>query len=491
MGSIRKRNGSRNFTDSTSMNQIVENSMKEVNKLNSLGKRKAVGNSTVNSLKVGIWLYFFLLIFEGSLRKWLLPSFATPLLIVRDPIALWLIFKSLQKGYLQLNGYIVSIALVGLLSFFTTMVVGHQNLYVAIFGLRTLLIHFPLMFIIGKVFNRQDILKLGRIMVYICIPMIVLLALQFYSPQSAWVNRGVGGDMEGAGFGGALGYFRAPGTFSFTNGNTMFWGFAAPFIFYFWLVPKQIKKWVLLLATAALIVSIPLSISRTLLFEVGLTLAFTLFIFLRKPEKLSRLLTASVVVLLFVLILSQTSFFQTGTMVFTERFTTANESEGGLVKGVFMDRFFGGMIGAITQTDKIPFFGEGIGMGTNVGSMMLTEKKTFLIAEGEWGRLIGEMGILLGMMVILIRTVLVFNLAHSAFKKTIKGDILPWLLLSFGFLVIFQGQWAQPTALGFSTLVGGLILASLKGRPRIKKMKPHIQQEITKKNLIINNASLK
>ena len=39
-------------------------------------------------LKIGIWIYFYLLIFEGALRKWFLPSLATPLLVVRDPVAL-------------------------------------------------------------------------------------------------------------------------------------------------------------------------------------------------------------------------------------------------------------------------------------------------------------------------------------------------------------------------------------------------------------------
>ena len=32
-----------------------------------------------------IWLYFFLLIAEGALRKWALPSLGAPLLVIRDP----------------------------------------------------------------------------------------------------------------------------------------------------------------------------------------------------------------------------------------------------------------------------------------------------------------------------------------------------------------------------------------------------------------------
>ena len=78
------------------------------------------------------------------------------------------------------------------------------------------------MFAIGAIFTVDDVIKVGKVTLWISIPMAVLIGLQFYSPQSAWVNRGVGGDESGAGFTGALGYFRPPGTFSFTNGNAFF-----------------------------------------------------------------------------------------------------------------------------------------------------------------------------------------------------------------------------------------------------------------------------
>jgi hypothetical protein len=36
------------------------------------------------------------------------------------------------------------------------------------------------------------------------------------------------------------------------------------------------------------------------------------------------------------------------------------------------------------------------------------------------------------------------------------------MLISDCFLLLAQGQWGQPTALGFSVFVGGLVLASLR-----------------------------
>jgi hypothetical protein len=414
-------------------------------------------------LKRGIWFYFILLIFEGALRKWFLSGLASPLLIIRDPVALWLLLKARQVGLFKINGYILTLGIVGVIAFFTAMLFGHGNLYVALFGVRILLLHFPLMFVIGEVFSYDDVLNIGRATLIIAIPMIILIGLQFGSPQSAWVNRGVGGDLNGAGFAGALGFLRPPGTFSFTNGNALFWCFTVPFVVYFWLVPQNIiKPWVLVAATTALLAAVPLSISRSLLFQIGLTLIFVFTFLARKPKVLGKFLAAFSGILILLLILNQTSIFQTGTEAFTSRFTAANESEGGL-QGVFLDRFLGGMISAITNSSDLPFFGYGIGMGTNVGSQILTGSLTFLISEGEWGRLIGEMGLLLGLIVIVARINLVIEMTKLSFRQIGIGNILPWMLLSFGFIDILQTQWSQPTSLGFCIVSGGLILASLKG----------------------------
>ena len=105
-------------------------------------------------------------------------------------------------------------------------------------------------------------------------------------------------------------------------------------------------------------------------------------------------------------------------------------------------------------------------MGTNAGAMMLSGNIDFLISEGEWGRLIGEMGLLLGLGAILVRVTLGLQLFVKSIRAIGSNNSLPWMLLSFAFLSILQGQWAQPTSLGFAILSGGLVLASLKVRKR-------------------------
>jgi len=413
------------------------------------------------SIKRAIWWYFWLLIFEGALRKWVLPGLSTPLLVVRDPIALYIVLAASSKGLLKSNIFVFGMVSIATFAMFTTLILGHQNLPVAIYGVRIFLFHFPMMFVIGKVFTHGDVIKMGKIVMYIAIPMAVLIGLQFYSPQSAWVNRGLGDDASGAGFSGALGYFRPPGTFSFTTGNSLFFGFAAAFVMYFLFNPKKINKLILLGACMAVVVSIPLSISRTLTFQIAGTVGFAFIAILSNPKNLGKGLVAVFALTLVFLALSKSSLFQTATNVLSTRFNNAGSSEGGL-EGTLGDRYLGGLLFSLSSAADQPFFGYGLGMGTKVGAQLLSgNRRAWLIAEAEWGRLVGEMGALMGLSVIALRVVFVFRMSFIGYFRMIKGDMLTWMLLSYGFMLIAQGSWGQPTSLGFSTLIGGLMLASL------------------------------
>lgn len=423
-------------------------------------KRNSVAHDSTFRIKQGIWVYFILLIFEGALRKWFLPFLATPLLIVRDPVAIWLLIAAWRRGILKFDIYLVGIFIIGIISIFTAVFFGHGNLLVAIYGARILLFHFPVIYIIGNVFTKSDLINIGKFTLYISVIMTVLLILQFYSPQSAWVNRGVGGDLKGAGYDGAMGYSRPPGTFSFTTGTTMFYSFVAPFIFYFWLYPKHINKLILILATLCLLIAIPLSISRGLFFQVALTAIFTFIGTVRKPEYFGKLLLAVIGIVLAVLILSQTAMFNTAFSAFSSRFETASGIEGG-VKGTLIDRFILGTFGYGPSIYEQHYFGVGIGMGTNVGSQLLTGTTTFLVAEGELARELGELGPLIGITLILLRIGFAVKLFLGSYKKLILGDLFPWLLLSYGFLDVAEGGWAQPTGLGFCVIIGGLLFAAV------------------------------
>jgi hypothetical protein len=416
-------------------------------------------HSDTNLLKKGVWMYFLLLIFEGALRKWI-PGLATPMLVARDPLVLWMCYRMWKNNTLPSGLYLAAIVVIGIIATITALLLGHGSFLVAIYGLRPLLIHFPMIFIIGTLFTKEDVIKLGRMVLIIAVPMTLLIALQFYSPQSAWINKGLNEEVEGAGLTGALGYFRPSGTFSFTNGTSLFYGLVACFTLYFWMNITKINKVILLAATGALLLAIPLSISRTLLVQVGLSLVFSILAVAFNPSYLKqiiRIIGAGAVV---VVILMSTSVFQTATEVFTTRIDNASTSEGG-VKGTFVTRIINDMTTPFEGIMEKPYFGYGIGMGTNAGSQLLTGRREFLIAEGEWGRVMGEMGLVNGLALLLLRLIFTIELSIASLKKLREGDLLPWMLLSFALPIMLQGGWSQATSLGFYTLIAGILLASV------------------------------
>lgn len=438
-------------------------------------------------IKYGIWAYFFLLIFEGALRKWFLPGLASPLLIVRDPLVLWIFYQCWKKSVFPSNFYVNSMLIIGSIGILTAIFLGHGSLTVAIYGARALFIHFPLIFIIGKIMNTEDVIKIGKVVLLISIPMAVLIAMQFYSPQSALVNRGVGGDMEGAGFSGAMGFFRPSGTFSFTLGLSTFFGLVGCMVLYFWMNVKQINIWILIAATIGLLTAIPMSISRSLSFQVILSTLFLIIAVIRKPQYTGKILIGIFLIGFGVLILTKLPFFNTATEAFATRITAADGAEGGL-KGTLIDRFIGSELLPFKKSMDIPYFGYGIGMGTNAGAQLLTGKQEFLISETEWGRVLGEMGLLMGLLIILLRISLAAKLAIASIKKLQKGNLLPWMLLSFGLLMMINGNWNQPTALGFYTLVAGLLFASQKDPvqyiPVYVVDKDSLEEDVLKEELV-------
>lgn len=414
-----------------------------------------------------IWLYLVLLVFEGALRKWFLPSLATPLLLVRDPIAIYLMFEGLRHRWLT-SGYVKVMMTVASVSALATLLLGHHNLFVSLYGWRIYFFHFPVIFVMGKVLARDDLLKMGRFFLYLSIPMTLLVVAQFYSPQTAWVNVGVGGE-GGAGFGGALGYMRPPGTFSFTSGYVSFQAVVGCFLLYFLVSnelldeERRLPKWVLAVAVVCYLVSIPTSISRTHFFQTLVFLAFLGMAAFRKNRLKVYFLQAVVLTLLAVFILSAWGVADTMMEAFNARFTGANEVEGG-VRGVLGERYVGGLLGAFLNTD-IPICGYGMGLGTNAGaSLMGGNMYSFgFNAEVEWERVLGECGLLMGTVILGVRLLFSLDICYKAYRCLIaRTDMLPWMLSAGMMLTVPQGQWGIPTNLGFCILFGGLALAAVK-----------------------------
>src|SRR5882762_8182247 len=101
-----------------------------------------------------IWLYFWLLLIEGALRKWVMPSFSNPLLLVRDPVMLGIYFYALRANVFPKNIWAISLWIIGFLSLVGTIFLATFSLVsfylpvvslleVALYGARTNFFHLP------------------------------------------------------------------------------------------------------------------------------------------------------------------------------------------------------------------------------------------------------------------------------------------------------------------------------------------------------------
>jgi hypothetical protein len=163
-------------------------------------------------------------------------------------------------------------------------------------------------------------------------------------------------------------------------------------------------------------------------------------------------------------IMTRLPIFKEGAQILSDRFTTSAEAaETTITKGM-IERVFSEFTEGLSHIDKVPLFGYGIGIGTNVGGRILIGRPAFLLAENEWSRVLAESGPILGLAFLVWRTLLTFKLGWLSFIALRRGALLPILLFSSGFILLLKGQFGQPTTLGFAVFLSGLCLAATRSR---------------------------
>src|SRR5947208_4979102 len=149
-------------------------------------------------LKWAIWVYFFLLIFEGVFRKWLLPQFSDILLVIRDPVVIVIYLLAIKVRVFPRNAWILSLGIMALLSWLVSLVVLEPYLglkaliLVTAFGFRCNFLHLPLIFVMARALDAEDLKKLGWWILVGLLPMALLLAVQFNAAPDSFINRTAG-----------------------------------------------------------------------------------------------------------------------------------------------------------------------------------------------------------------------------------------------------------------------------------------------------------
>jgi hypothetical protein len=417
-------------------------------------------------LKRAIWIYFWLLIFEGTFRKWILPQYSDVLLVIRDPVALAIYMLALRAKVFPRNGYILSLGVIGILSFIVSLIVLEPYLslkpliLVTGFGFRSNFLHLPLIFVIGKAFDKDDVLKLGKWVLLGLIPMCALLAIQFSASPDAWINRTAGlGETQQITAGG--GKIRPPGTFSFVSGVIFYAAMAASFLLYGSLVRGLYRNWLMYAAGLALVITIGVSGSRSVLLAVLVVISSLLAIIFLRPSAINQFGRNLLIVVVVLVVAARLPVFREGVAILSDRFTLVAEAEEKTIAGGLMDRMLSGFTEGFLFLSRAPIGGYGLGIGTNGGAKFLTGRAMFLLTEGEWGRVILESGPILGVAYLLWRLWLTIKLGLLSLRRLKEGNTLPIMVYCAGFISLLNGQFGQPTNLGFAVFICGLCLAAM------------------------------
>lgn len=431
-------------------------------------------------VKLGIWIYFWLLIIEGSLRKWILPSLSSPLILIRDPVLIYIYWEAWKLGLFKrdkTSKHIFLTALVFLVVSCVSIITNqHRLLYesdlskifiISLYGLRSNFFHLPLIFLMGRALTQRDVIYIGKWILLITIPISILMVMQFYSPTDHILNVGAGGE-EGAQITAALDKIRPPGPFSFITGINGFLPIASAFLFYGLVQSKIYSRGLLILSAIAIVTAITVSISRGLLILVSLVVVNTILMFILNPKLVTKSQIRNILlsVFAFISMISLLLYFNTTDYldsilgVFNTRIQDAGRAEGGLTgfweRGLSM---FNPLV-KYGREDPIPILGYGLGLGSNVASSLLLGDKGFLLAEEEWHRILQESGIILGVFYIGLRVNLVITMAIKSYISLRRGMILPWLLFSSVFMGLLNGQLSRSETLGFVIVGSGLCWAS-------------------------------
>ena len=423
----------------------------------------------VRNIRRLIWLYIVLLVFEGALRKWVVPQFSNPLLIIRDPVVIFIYLLALRAKLFPWNGYVISLAIIAVCSAILSLLVLSRyfpwvpNALVTSYGFRSNFLHLPLIFVLGKVLDENDLKKIGWWILVGMIPMCGLMVAQFEASPDAFINRTVGlGEALQLDAGG--GKIRPPGTFSFVSGTVFYVAAATAFLIYGALTLSTYKTWLLIGAGFSIVVAVTVSGSRSSFVSALLVVLSVVIILVVRPQAVNRFGRSLLVIVIAALVVTRLPFVKEGLGILSERFTASAEAaETTVVRGMF-ERTLGEFTQGLKVINKFPLSGYGLGVGTAGGARFLVGRSAFLLSESEWQRILLESGPILGLAFLIWRTLLTLRLGYLSLVVLIRGSILPTLLFSAGFLALANGQFGQPTSLGFAVVLNGFCLAVIQSK---------------------------
>jgi hypothetical protein len=187
--------------------------------------------------------------------------------------------------------------------------------------------------------------------------------------------------------------------------------------------------------------------------------ALTLLSGMGNPAQLAGVLKIVVVVLLSAFLAFQLPFFNDAISTLSERWQNAANNEGDVYE-ILDTRLVKQFEIGIKSAGTVPMLGLGIGAGSNFGAIQSTGKKSFMLGESEWERIVAELGPILGLLFMAMRIAFAGYLIWRAKHALNRHVSLSWLLLPSALPQLVVGSMEQATSLGFLVFSSGLCLVA-------------------------------
>lgn len=402
-----------------------------------------------------VLVVYLLAIFEGALRKYVLPELGQYIFFVRDPFVAWAYLVA-TRWQLWPRGVVLWrvaqwAALLGAGLLVLQIAFGPPSdlrLLLGVYGWRAYFFYTPLAFLVGSTFERDDLRRLARMTLLLALPISLLVTVQFFSSPSAPINVGTAEDklLQFQNLVVDTTHVRPAGPFSSNVGQQQFDTTAFAMLLALAISPaarRRLGLGTLIAGGSAVLTCVALSGSRGTILQTAMILLFALPLALLARDGATRARAALIPLALGLgAVLLYPIVFPESFTAFMLRWTTAqhNESEIG---GVF-GRALIGFIDFARLTDAVPPLGFGLGFGGNAAVLLkatIDGVRPGVYAETDYARHMVDLGVVCGVAYMLLRVVVVAWLLRRVVRATrAASDPLPLMLFAYAGYVILIGQ---------------------------------------------------
>lgn len=398
---------------------------------------------------------YALYLVEGALRKWVLPEWSNELFFLRDPFAFALYLycaahKLYERSALSVTWLITCLftSAIGLIQYMAE----ELPLSAFILAVRSYWLYMPLVIILPAILDRKALRFFLLAHLMLCIPIAVLVAMQYFSEPTSFVNIGALPEENAVMFAGERG--RPLGVFQYYSVNVVFVaaaaGLAVAAVAY--LKRNVTEVAAVVAAWGALAVLISFTGSRRIWFLVG-----TMFLAMLAAAVLGKGWARRVAVgssLAGIAGVAAVFFvYEDLWSELSERIEEAGGIEEGLWERIQLETV--GFVGVLSEARV---FGHGLGIGTTT-VVRLLDLPVFWLGEVEGDRVVRELGPIIGLSYLAVRLVFGVWLVVRAFDlaRRGRGEAIPMAVLT---CVLFQ---STGLGLSYSSVIGfqGWVAAGL------------------------------